>query len=68
VKYFKNILIAIDQFLNALLFGDPDETLSSRVAKHYPHRAAIIDKIFFWQPNHCQESIEADEGDDAIFK
>jgi hypothetical protein len=28
-----NILIAIDQFFNALFRGDPDETLSSRGGK-----------------------------------
>ncbi|WP_302621011.1 hypothetical protein [Cupriavidus taiwanensis] len=29
-RYFWNVLIAIDQFGNALGAGDPDETISSR--------------------------------------
>ena len=32
-SYFKNVLIGIDQLVNALLGGDPDETVSSRVGK-----------------------------------
>lgn len=32
-RYIWNLLIAIDQLFNALLFGDPDETLSSRMGK-----------------------------------
>lgn len=31
--YIWNLLIAIDQFFNALFAGDPDETLSSRMGK-----------------------------------
>jgi hypothetical protein len=32
-KWFWNVLIALDQLVNALAFGDPDETISSRAAK-----------------------------------
>jgi len=69
-RYFWNILIAIDQFVNTLLAGDPDETLSSRMGKH-----ANDCTICFWicmilnlfQKQHCIKSIEADEGkDEAI--
>ncbi len=34
MKYARNVVIALDQAANALLGGDPDETLSSRL-----HRA-----------------------------
>lgn len=67
-KYLLNILIAIDQLGNTLLGGDPDETLSSRAAKWHPAAARVINVIFFWQPNHCRESLEADEGNDAVIK
>jgi len=30
LRYFKNILIGIDQLINTLFLGDPDETISSR--------------------------------------
>ena len=37
-KYVWNILIAIDQFFNALFGGDPDETISSRAGKYHLKR------------------------------
>ena len=69
--YFWNILIAIDQFANTILGGDPDETLSSRLGK-YQHRCSIcrlicklLSKIDY---RHCQKSIESDEGDREVIK
>ena len=32
-RYFWNILISIDQLVNTLFGGDPDETISSRLGK-----------------------------------
>ena len=32
-KYLRNLLVAIDQLLNTILGGDPDETISSRLGK-----------------------------------
>lgn len=70
-RYIWNILIAIDQLLNALLGGDPDETLSSRLGK-YQHRCVIcrwicklLDLIDY---RHCQDAIEKDEGKDEVIK
>lgn len=69
-RYFLNILIAIDQFINTIVGGDPDETISSRVGKRRDNRevfwAKVVDKIFFWQENHTIESIEVDEGKDGV--
>lgn len=68
-KYFWNILIAIDQFFNALFGGDPDETISSRTGKLRNKRlwarclSAFLD-IFEW--NHTEKSIEEDEGKDGV--
>ena len=31
MMYILNILIAVDQLINAILAGNPDETISSRV-------------------------------------
>lgn len=55
----KQVLIALDQFLNALLGGWADETLSARAfrnsdKKRWANVAKVIDAIFFWQPNHCK--------------
>jgi len=76
-RYLVNILLSIDQFGNALLAGDPDETISSRLGKlkqrhngRIPWRRPIskivdaaLDRI---DPNHSLDAIEPDEGARAI--
>ncbi len=67
-KYGWNLLIAVDQFFNTVLGGDPDETLSSRMGKREK-----TCKLCYWicmalnlfQKNHCIKSEEPDEGKDA---
>lgn len=67
--YFINLCISIDQFFNTLFFGDPDETMSSRLGKFkgkvklYRIICWLLDKI---DPGHCQDSIEEDEGKDQL--
>ena len=72
-KYLWNILIAIDQFVNTLCGGDPDETISSRLGKWHQEGISkksfrlIIYKIINWivelfQKDHFKKSIETDEG------
>lgn len=72
-RYLWNILISLDQLANTILGGDPDETISSRMGKNVAKRNCpfcnfmckmlnIIDK------DHCQKSIEPDEGKDQTFK
>ena len=77
MKWFYNILIGIDQLGNAIIGGDPDETISSRIGKikrkgggKIPRWRIItrladyaLDKI---DPGHSTDAIEEDEGDDAI--
>lgn len=65
-RYLFNLLLALDQFVNAILLGDPDETLSSRCGKKHPKAAALIDRIFAWDPRHCVNSAEPDEGQNAL--
>ncbi|MBL4875767.1 MAG: hypothetical protein JKY10_04645 [Cohaesibacteraceae bacterium] len=65
--YFLNILIALDQLLNTVLGGDPDETISSRCSKnrhkwYWKPLACILEKI---DPGHLGRSQEDDEGSDA---
>ena len=55
------ILVAIDQLLNAITGGYADETLSARAyrmrAKGQPYwgwTANAIDRLFFWQEGHCE--------------
>lgn len=61
----KRILIALDQLVNALCNGWPDETLSSRAwrwdvngKRSWPRKA--IDHLFFFDPDHCKESYESE--------
>lgn len=65
-EWFWNILISIDQLLNTIAKGHPDETISSRAAKARirGHRwgcilCAILD---FLDENHCNGHIENDRG------
>lgn len=58
--YLRNVLIGVDQLVNAAFGGWPDETLSSRCGRlghRYPYKfwKVIIDAIFrpFQGPNHC---------------
>ena len=62
----KNIAIGIDQLGNAILRGDPDETVSSRAAKARNrgelwgcYLCAFLDWL---DPDHCTSSIEKDRG------
>lgn len=57
----KQILIAFDQLCNTLLGGMADETLSARAyrlekERNRPWPRRIIDAIFFFDPQHCQQS------------
>jgi len=60
----KHILIALDQFFNALCNGWPDETLSSRAWRWeqngklcWPRKA--IDGLFFFDPDHSRKVTKA---------
>ena len=63
-QYMKNILIWIDQGINTIiLFGYPDETLSSRFYRwyrddKYKYPMIILDKIaaLLGDKNHCYNS------------
>lgn len=70
-RYLWNILLSLDQLLNTVAGGDPDETISSRADKAQKAGKAwgcilckLLSKI---QKNHCQRSIEPDEGSRAVF-
>ena len=61
MTYWKKVLIALVQLVNAVLAGWPDETMSSRAwrweqngVRSWPRR--LIDRLFLWEPNHCRES------------
>lgn len=57
-RYF--IAIGVDQLINTILWGYPDETISARIwrEQHSKRRWAIalklVNALFFWQANHCR--------------
>ena len=65
MSYIRRLLIAVDQLLNAVLGGWPDETLSSRAwrwelagVRSWPRK--LIDAIFFMEKDHCLGSYESE--------
>lgn len=50
------VLIALDQFVNALAGGWADETLSSRSYREFPRLAKLIDTLLWFDKDHCYES------------
>lgn len=64
--YILNILIAFDQVLNAIIGGWPDETLSSYSHRMYVNKKPwgwlrnVINALFWWQPDHCLQSYNAE--------
>lgn len=64
-EYFFNLLVALDQFINAIFGGLADETLSSRAGKARNngkkwgcYLCKVLDAL---DRNHCTKSIEWDE-------
>lgn len=80
-RYMLNVLIALDQLVNAAFCGCPDETISSVLGKarrgDYGRAAAIVTAPLRWvvdvvfaalgDPDHCAASIEDDEGPDSVW-
>lgn len=65
-RYSGNVLIALDQLGNALLAGDPDETLSSRCGKRRSAGCRVCCALCWlldWvHRGHCDWAVERDEG------
>jgi hypothetical protein len=57
VRQFDRVQIAASRMLNTLFGGREDEMLSSRIHREKIEWArAIIDRIFFWEKEHCRAS------------
>lgn len=63
---FKNFLIGLNQAANCLIrlngeYGTPDEMFSARswrLRETHPKLHIWVDRLFFWDENHCEESYE----------
>jgi hypothetical protein len=72
-NYLYNLALAFDQFMNALLLGDPDESISGRTGRALasgapkwwvPFLAKHIDWMFlhlFGERNHVANAVELNE-------
>jgi hypothetical protein len=74
-RYLLNSLIGLDQFINALIGGDPDMTLSGRMGRAVAAGRCKLCKVVCWaldkiDTGHCARSNkkEADEGADQVAK
>ena len=62
----KDFWIGIDQTLNTKVklcdgYGKPDEMFSARawrLRKEHPKMYVWIDRLFFWDKDHCKECYE----------
>lgn len=70
-RWVKRMLVGMDQLANAICFGNPDETISSRVGRGARKGnwlaiglEPVIDALFWLltrQWGHCRNNIEWDE-------
>lgn len=56
MTYSKKVLIALDRLINVLFGGRVGETLSSRAWREQWKTRALIDSLFFWEKDHCEQS------------
>lgn len=67
ISYGRRVLLSLNQTINTLLWGQPDETISSRLGRNRKkHRIAragcwVLDRI---DPCHCTVAVELDENGD----
>lgn len=67
MQYLKNLLIALDQLLNAIFAGWPDETMSSRAyrwdvagVRSWPRKVIDFIADICQDSNHCYESFRSE--------
>jgi hypothetical protein len=63
--HFIEILLALDQLVNAFTGGWSDETLSSRCyrkrdKKFFNFLRIVINSLFFWQEDHCKKAFKSE--------
>ena len=67
-RYLLRLLISIDQLVNTIFGGDPDETISSRIGKHVHWKGDTGWRLYLSKflslldKNHTLDAIEKDEG------
>ena len=65
-QYLINLLLAVDQLVNVVFLGQPDETISSRAWRckdsnsFWKHFHNFINILFFFQKDHCYKAYLAE--------
>ena len=66
MKYPHKVGLALDQLLNAILGGYPDESLSARAfrwdrdgKRSWPKK--VINAMFFWMRDHCKSAYHCEQ-------
>ena len=61
-KYLSGIWSATSQWFNVVvLLGHPNESISGRCYREpWPRAMALINKMLFWQVNHCKSAYTND--------
>lgn len=66
-QYIFNLLIGMDQALNVILAGEPDETLSARAYRADMDNKIfgrlfrpLIDLLFWFEPCHCLSAYKSE--------
>lgn len=58
------VLVALDQLVNTFFGGMADETISSRLHRRRLRGSAfgakLVNRLFFWQDDHCKEAYESE--------
>lgn len=65
IKYFKNLLIAIDQLINAILGGSCDETISALCFRKSQEKGHYFYKILKFILDICLSPIKQDHCEQA---
>jgi hypothetical protein len=62
-NYLGNLWTSFSQVINAIFGGKPCETISSRAYRANNWVKKVINKVFFFQENHCRASFFSDVTD-----
>jgi lysozyme family protein len=59
------VLLALDQLANAVLFGYADESISARCYRlrryfFWYWSMVLVDRLFFWSKAHCERAFKAE--------
>lgn len=69
-RYFLNYAILLDEAVNTVFGGSPNETISERAAKarNAERRwGCVLCRVLGWiNPGHCDNALTSTVGDDAV--